>query len=214
MTPQQFWTWFQQNAQSLYMLTSLPISEQQTLYNQLFYHLELVNPDLGMVINFPKNFERNAILTITAYGVKRLFPTVIKLVKAAPTIDNWKIEAFMQPYKYSTEDVPYKFENIEINLKDLRFKPVKYIKRNGKVFINIYFDHNLVTSIHPDEKEPNSFTNIDLRPYFITILEALLGEMVLYSRIKNFKIYRRYNKNEVTYKLIHLQTYLDLTHQN
>src|SRR5690606_36313066 len=129
-------------------------------------------------------------LIITAYGVKELFPKVIDLIEAAPKIDNWKFDAFIKHQTEVNDDCPYHFGNFKVNIKDLSFQPAKYIKSTGKIIINIYFDTKFSTTLVNPECTINKKTNKDLRPPIIFILEDLLGEELLYAKIKNFKLYK------------------------
>jgi len=221
MKPKKFWTWFQNNQQKLYILPLLTREEKQNLYDTLIKNLDQYCKGLGFSIHFADNYQGYATLTITAYGVKELFPKVIELVEAAPKIDNWNIEAFIKQKENQNFDQPYKFGNLEINVKDLSFQPVKYIKSTGKIIINIYIDKKSPSlrrarrRLGAQRSNPVNPVNPKALKTAITfILEDLLGEEQLYAKIKYIKCYRNNRNRGITYKLIHLKNYLELINQN
>lgn len=222
MKPKQFWIWFQNNQEKIYILPLLTKEEQNDLYYWLKKHLDYYCKGLGFKISFAKDHHGTATLTITAYGVKELFPKVIDLVEAAPKIDNWKFEAFIKQKGSQNLDHPYKFGNVEINVKDLSFQPVKYIKSTGKIIIHIYFDKKspslrsaTVTELSRSEGgESNPINPKVLHTAITFILEDLLGEELLYAKIKKFKFYKINRNRGITYKLTHLKTYFDVINQN
>ncbi len=228
MKPKQFWTWFQDNQEKIYILPLLTKEEQNDLYYWLKKHLDYYCKGLGFKISFAKDYHGTATLAITAYGVKELFPKVIELVEAAPKVDNWKFEAFIKEKENQNLDHPYKFGNLEINVKDLSFQPVKYIKSTGKIIIHIYFDKKNPSSrrdrrlgsatvterSRSEGGESNPMNNKALNIAITFILEDLLGEVLLYSKIKKFKLYKNKRNRSITYKLTHLKIYLSLLNQN
>lgn len=203
MTANQFWIWFQNNEHKIYILPLLTKEERQNYYYWFMKNLEYYCKGLGFKINFADDYHGTATLTITAYGVKELYPKVIELVEAAPKIDNWRFEAFIKQQEPKGDSHPYTFGNLEINVKDLSFQPVKYIKSTGKLIIHIYFD-----------KKFSSLQTQGSNPAITFILEDLLGEILLYAKIKKFKFYKNNRNRGITYKLSHLKTYLDLINQN
>lgn len=214
MNPQQFWTWFQNNEHKIYILPLLSKEEQRNYYYWFMKNLDYYCKGLGFKIHFANDYHGKATLTITAYGVKELYPKVIELVEAAPKINNWKFEAFIRQQEPKEDNHPYTFGNLEIDIKNLSFQPVKYIKSTGKLIIHIYFDKKFSTKNTQESDAVNTVNNKDLHTAINFILEDLLGEILLYAKIKKFKIYKNNRNRGITYKLSHLKTYLDLINQN
>jgi len=214
MKPIAFWTWFQDNQEKLFILPLLTMVEQQEHYYWLNKHLDDYCKGLGFKIKFTKDYNSTAKFIITAYGVKELFPKVNKLIEVAPKIDNWKFEAFIKPKENQNFDHPYKFANLEIYVNDLSFQPVKYIKSTGKLIIHIYFDKKNRSLVAQRSNLDNPINPKDLNTAITFILEDLLGEVLLYAKIKKFKLYKNNRNRGITYKLTHLKTYLSLINQN
>lgn len=123
---QKFWDWFSERSPQYFDFEK----DQEKLFNELKYRLNLINPDLtfefGPIVN---NQEREFI--ISADGIKKSFPDVTKLVNAAPEFSNFKIIAFRQPHIDFTQ---INFKDILIDFKDVFFR---YGKDNGKIGIEL-----------------------------------------------------------------------------
>jgi len=213
MTTTQFWTWFQDNQKKLYILPLLDMEERDSHFYWLGKHLSYYCDGLGFEIIFAKEYTGPATMIITAYGVKELFPKVFELVDAAPKLENWKFQALINPKKRNTgeDETPYDFGSFKIKVSDLSFQPVKYIKSTGKIIIHIYFDKK-DRSLRVQRSNPINHRALKIAITFI--LEDLLGEELLYSKIKNIKCYKKNRKRVITYKLMHLKTYLDMINKN
>lgn len=217
MTPHQFWAWFQNHQHKYYILALLSYQDQKNYVQTLDKHLKSYCKGLGFLILFDNKYVGPATLIITAYGVKELFPEVRRLVDHAPKIDKWNVEALIKPLNGNliVNDEPYVFGNIKIKLSDLSFQPVKYIKSTGKIIIHVYFDKRNQLIRSSKKLGTSNFVHPkDLRTIIIFILEDFLGEELLYSRIKNFKVYKNNRNRGITYKLSHLKVYLDLLNRN
>lgn len=131
---EKFWNWFEKNQETYYSeIENLEIREQ--IFNELTKNLKKVNEDL--VFEFSPIHENNVReFTISAEGMKELFPIVEKLIEKAPKLKNWKFNAFRQrvpgddfeiqygDLKIGYSDIYYRSENdngklgIELNIKD------------------------------------------------------------------------------------------------
>lgn len=217
MTPNQFWTWFQNHQHKYYVLALLSYQDQKRHVQTLDKNLKSYCKGLGFLIHFDNKYVGPATLIITAYGVKELFPEVRKLVNHAPKIDKWNVEALIKPLNGNLiiTDEPYDFGNIKIKLSDLSFQPVKYIKSTGKIIIHVYFDKGKKSMRSSKKLQTSNFVNPkELRTVVVFILEDFLGEDLLYSRIKKIKVYKNNRNRGITYKLSHLKVYLDLLNRN
>lgn len=100
MKVNEFWTWFQQNASRYYNLEE---HNPHELFSALAIKLCEIHPDLSF--EFSSVLDNNTReLVITANGIHSAFPYVIKLVEAAPKMEDWEIVAFRQR-KSGFEDV-------------------------------------------------------------------------------------------------------------
>jgi len=202
----------QDNQHKIYILPLLDIEERDNYFYWLGKHLEYYCKGLGFEITFANDYTGPAIMIITASGVKELYPKVYELIDNAPKIDDWKFEALKRPSKEvdSDHESPYEFGSFKIKIADLSFQPVKYIKSTGKIYIHIYLDKP--RSLRA--KRSNPINNKDLKTAMTYILEDLLGEELLYAKIKKFKFYKNNYNRGITYKLTHLKTYLEMINQN
>ena len=131
---EKFWNWFEKNQETYYSeIENLEIREK--IFNELSKNLKKINEDL--VFEFSPIHENNVReFTISAEGMKELFPIVEKLIEKAPKLKNWKFNAFRQripgdefeiqygDLKISYSDIYYRSENdngklgIELNIKN------------------------------------------------------------------------------------------------
>lgn len=131
---EKFWNWFEKNQETYYSeIENLEIREQ--IFDELTKNLKKVNEDL--VYEFSPIHENNVReFTISAEGMKELFPIVEKLIEKAPKLKNWKFNTFRQrvpgddfeiqygDLKIGYSDIYYRSENdngklgIELNIKD------------------------------------------------------------------------------------------------
>lgn len=130
----KFWNWFKKNQKIYYSeIENLEIREK--IFNELSKNLEKINEDL--VFEFSPIHENNIReFTISADGIKELFPIVELLIEKSPKLENWKFNAFRQripgdeyeihygDLKIGYSDIYYRSENdngklgIELNIKN------------------------------------------------------------------------------------------------
>jgi hypothetical protein len=121
-----FWDWFYKRSEQYFNFEK----EQENLFNELKLRLNKINRDLTFEFGpISKNKQREFI--ISADGIKKSFPDVIKLVKAAPEYSNFKIIAFRLPHMDFTQII---FKGIQIDFRDVYFR---YGKDNGKIGIEL-----------------------------------------------------------------------------
>jgi hypothetical protein len=92
MTAQEaFWNWFTQHERELFDFDPRAETERERIFDELASELQKVDPEL--TFEFGPNAPRRE-LVISAGGIKRAFPAVVSLAKAAPALDRWKVTAF------------------------------------------------------------------------------------------------------------------------
>ena len=131
----KFWSWFYKNQETYYsVIENLEIRER--IFNNLSTELKKVHQDL--VFEFSPIHE-NGIreFTVSAEGIKELFPIVENLIKKAPEIKNWQFNAFRQripgdefeiqqgDFKIGYSDIYFRYVDgeygklgIELNIRD------------------------------------------------------------------------------------------------
>lgn len=88
---EEFWNWFVLHEDELFSFDSEREGNREHLFDELASQLIKVDPDLCFEFG-PSEMKREFV--ISADGIKRAFPAVVSLVKAAPALDRWKLIAF------------------------------------------------------------------------------------------------------------------------
>ncbi len=135
---EKFWDWFSKNNLTYYNEVE-GINTSKPLFQKLNAELAKVNDELTWEFSPLKD---NGIreFTISADGMKDLFPIVDKVVKAAPEIPNWKINAFRQ--RIPGDDLKIDYGDFSVSYSDIFFK---YADEGEKIGIELYirdFDGN------------------------------------------------------------------------
>ena len=84
----RFWRWFQANETKLFDFES----DRESVFDELQAELHKVNGGLTFEFGPKQNGVREFV--ISADGIKDVFPAVIKLANAAPSLSRWKITKF------------------------------------------------------------------------------------------------------------------------
>ncbi|MBL7914774.1 MAG: hypothetical protein JNL49_06975 [Bacteroidia bacterium] len=149
---QKFWLWFQENSDKYLTLDK---DNQESLFDKLNERIIKIDPNLAFEFSpFLKNGKREFI--ISADGIIESFPSVTKLVDAAPKIPNWDIIAFRQPnsgYKQIN------YNGLSLSIDDVFFR---YSKDNGKLGLELNIRG------YEDKKEWTAITFL--------VLDMVLGE--------------------------------------
>ncbi|MGG8497082.1 hypothetical protein ACQY1Q_11730 [Tenacibaculum sp. TC6] len=117
---EKFWNWFSKHQNTYYTeIENLKIREK--IFNDLSTELKKVHHDL--VFEFSPIHE-NGIreFTISAEGIKELFPIVTNLVKKAPKIENWQFNAFRQ--RIPGDEFEIQYGDFKIGYSDIYFRYV------------------------------------------------------------------------------------------
>lgn len=127
---EKFWNWFEKNQETYYSeIENLKIREE--IFNELTKNLKKVNEDL--VFEFSPIHEDNVReLTISAEGIKELFPIVEKLIEKAPKLKNWKFNAFRQ--RIPGDDFEIQYGDLKIGYSDIYYRSEN---DNGKLGIEL-----------------------------------------------------------------------------
>jgi hypothetical protein len=127
---EKFWNWFEKNQETYYSeIENLEIREK--IFNELSKKLKKINEDL--VFEFSPIHENNIReFTISAEGIKNLFPVVEKLVEKAPKLKNWKFNAFRQ--RIPGDEFEIQYGDIKIGYSDIYYRSGD---DNGKLGIEL-----------------------------------------------------------------------------
>jgi hypothetical protein len=127
---EKFWNWFEKNQETYYSeIENLEIREK--IFNELSKNLKKINEDL--VFEFSPIQENNIReFTISAEGIKDLFPVVEKLVEKAPKLKNWKFNAFRQ--RIPGDEFEIQYGDLKIGYSDIYYRSED---DNGKLGIEL-----------------------------------------------------------------------------
>ena len=107
----KFWKWFTRHQIGLFNLEM----NREELFDQISVELRKIDPNLTFEFG-PKESKREFV--ISADGIRRAFPAVLSLFKAAPHLEQWTIIAF-RPRRLPSGVV--KFKDKLVNTDDVQF---------------------------------------------------------------------------------------------
>lgn len=172
---EKFWNWFEKNQETYYSeIENLEIREQ--IFDELTKNLKKVNKDL--VFEFSPIHENNVReFTISAEGMKELFPIVEKLIEKAPKLKNWKFNAFRQ--RIPGDDFEIQYGDLKIGYSDIYYRSEN---DNGKLGIELNI------------KDYNG--NGQTQNAIYILLDGLIGEYDVTTKIGWIE-WVKLNKNEI-----------------
>ena len=152
---EKFWKWFTENQKTYYeQVENLETREQ--LFDKLSTELKQIHEDL--VFEFSP-IKKSGIreFTISADGLKEVFPYVEKLLEKSPKIPKWKFSAFRQ--RVPGDEIGLNYGDFKISYKDIYFR---YNENDGKLGIEL--------NIREYNGEPQKQNAIYI------LLDSLIGE--------------------------------------
>lgn len=194
-----FWNHFKKNNYAFLLLKEIPTEELEIHFNKLNEKLSEYNKDLGFII---KNGKSKSELIITAHGNPYLFKEVELLVHYAPTLEHWKITAFLQPelniskYEDAT-DKPFQFYGISLKVSEMYFVPLENPKKPKELGVRIYINNYL---FHKD--------NPKLREAVYIQIEHLIGEKSFANDIAFIDITQIPVTNVTQFELCYLSSFI------
>jgi hypothetical protein len=158
---QKFWSWFEAHEDDVFYFDR----DREKIFDSLARQLRKVHRDLVFEFSGISGGKRE--FTISAGGIKSLFPEVISVVREAPALPRWRIIAFRQ-----RQDVPeITFRDRTLRREDLYFD---YTAAQDK--LNIYvFIPGLAQASAED------ITNLKTMGYLF--LDTTLGEYDVETKI-------------------------------
>jgi hypothetical protein len=131
----EFWRWFSEHETELFDFEA----DQERIFDEVAAELQRIDPDLSFEFG-PKEKKREFV--ISASGMKRAFPAVVSLAKAAPQLDRWQITAFRPRRDPQTVET---FGGKQVLLAEVQFSLLDNGKTAGiYLFIPGYRDDDLV----------------------------------------------------------------------
>lgn len=108
----RFWEWFANNSARLSVVKTC----REPVCNELYSRMRKVNKNL--VFSFGPVEDGRREFVVSADGIRSVFPSVRKLVAAAPEISGWRITAFRPP---TGTDHKIRIDNRDICADDVWF---------------------------------------------------------------------------------------------
>lgn len=163
---EKFWNWFLQHEPELFAFDATQETEREGVFVPLARELNKVDADL--VFEFgPKGPRREFV--ISAGGIRRVFPSVISLVNAAPRLERWQVIAF-RPRRTLCSSVQIRGRRVDV--KDVHFSLLDNSQIAGiNLFIPGYGDDDA-----------------DLKQIGYLLLDEALGEYDVESRLGLIKM--------------------------
>jgi hypothetical protein len=186
---EKFWIWFIENQSTYYeQIENLDLREK--IFDKLSTELNKIHKDLMFEFS-PINDHGIRAFTISAEGNKKLFPLVVKLIKKAPQLINWKFSAFRQ--RVLGDDFQIKYRDFKIGYSDLFFK----YRPDGKKI-------GLELNIRGYDEKPRTQNAIYI------LLDGLIGEYDLTMEISWIEWVKVDEENiNSLYPITHLRTVID-----
>ncbi len=114
----KFWSWFSKHQETYYNeIENLEIREK--IFNDLSTELKKVHQDLVFEFS-PIHDDGIREFTISAEGIKELFPIVENLVDKSPKIENWQFNAFRQ--RVPGDDFDIQYGDFKVGYSDIYFR--------------------------------------------------------------------------------------------
>ncbi len=115
---QKFWDWFSKHEKHFYQDLE-DLQKREYLFHQLSVNLKKVQAELVFEFS-PIHDDGRREFTISADGIKSVFPKVIELVEQAPDLENWQINAFRQPVP--GDEGALNFGDLSLTYQDIFFR--------------------------------------------------------------------------------------------
>lgn len=197
-----FWTWFLDNETQLRNLRSLDPKMQKYLTFWLGWHLHFYAPGIDYILIFPEKDGQCAEIVITANGDPAHFRKVEDLVSEAPSMNRWKITAFVQPVHDIEElekglDKPYVMHDITLKASELKFVP---FEEDGSQKLDLIIYLRQYTMFAPDA---------NLLQLVFYIMQDTLGEKTLFENIGFVQLAQLPEDDGDSLHIYELQCYID-----
>ena len=169
-TIQNFWTWFQQNEQTIYHAYKLGINSDEVIEN-LHRNLNYVSKRIVIYIYTQNNHPNKFCILFSAHGYRKLFPKIMALGEKVPRLEYFTAQTFLKPLCAENKN-QFSDKIIEM-INSIFIKLEDYNTASKKVILTLYY--------------PNSLTGEDKlnsKQYVKTLLRFTLGEVNYKKHIK------------------------------
>lgn len=196
MNATQFWNWFQDNEQKLYILPLLSTDDQEEYAYWLQTYLNYYCEGIAFKIKFCKTYTTPATLALFTNENPVLKPFALELVEVAPPMDNWIVVTY-HTKKEIAQDKTVGPSNFKLNVNQLYFQPVFKINDDTKITINIF-----------TTKKVSYTKRKQFKKLCTQILISMVGEETLEEHISFIRCNLKSQVPGVAIKLIHFHPFI------
>ncbi|MEX0995886.1 MAG: hypothetical protein WDZ45_02415 [Flavobacteriaceae bacterium] len=197
MKPKEFWTWFQDNQEKLYILPLLSTEEQQDLYHWLETYLDYYYDDIVCELKFSKTYTTPATFVFYTNDDPDMKRAILTLVENAPPMDNWNVVTFNKRKEDLSGDKTVGPANFKLRVNQLYFQPVFKINDDSKITINIF-----------TTKKVSYAKRKQFKKLCIQILIDMVGEETLDQHINFIRCNLKAQVPGVAIKFIHFNQFI------
>lgn len=162
----KFWKWFQTHEDEIFHFES----NQDEVFDKLTRRLQRIHSDLVFEFSSVSNGKRE--FTVSAGGIRAVFPEVTKLVREAPAFSRWQVIAFRQ-----RQDIP----NIRCGDKELDRDALyfDYVPADGKIDLTVFI---------PGMSTASKEEIVGLKTIGYLTLDSLIGEFDVETKIAGIEL--------------------------
>ena len=169
-TIQNFWTWFQQNEQTIYHAYKLGINSDEVIEN-LHRNLNYVSKRIVIYIYTQNNHPNKFCVLFSAHGYRKLFPKIIALGEKTPRLEYFTAQTFLKPLCAENKN-QFSDKIIEM-INSIFIKLEDYNTASKKIILTLYLPKNI-------SNEDKLYS----KKYVKSLLRFTLGEIIFKKHIK------------------------------
>jgi len=198
MNAKQFWTWFQDNQEKLYILPLLSTDEQEEYNHWLQTYLDYYWEGITFEIKFSETYTTPATLILYSNADPDTQMETITLLESAPPMDNWYVVTYNRKKEELPEDKTVGPKNFKLNINQLYFQPVFKTNTDSKITLNIF-----------TTKDVSYAKRKQFKKLCTQILEDMVGEVQFHKRIKFIRCHLKTQLPGVAIQFIHFHQFIN-----
>lgn len=199
MNKQQFWTWFQDNEQKIYILPLLSIDEQEEYVYWLKTYLSYYCEGIDIQIQFSESYTTPATLALFFGENLQIRIKTLQLVESAPPMDNWIVTTYHTKKEEITESKTVGSSNFKLNINQLYFQPIFKNNQDTKITINIF-----------TTKKVSYAKRKQFKKLCIQCIITIIGEESLKTHIQLIRCNLKLPVPGVAIKVIHISHFIKI----
>jgi hypothetical protein len=198
MNATQFWTWFQENQENLYILPLLSTNEQEEYNHRLQTNLDYYWDGITFEIKFSENYTTPATLILYSNADPDIQMEAKTLVENAPLIDNWNVVTYNRKKEDLSEGKTVGPPNFKLHINQLYFQPILKTNKDSKITLNIF-----------TTKDISYAKRKQFKKLCIQIMEDMVGEVLFNKHIKFIRCHLKTELPGVAIQFIHFPQFIN-----